>query len=192
MASAKRFGVRRAAQEVELETSPLRKRSRKLLRRAVLCLLAGIAAATTSAWIASITYSVQVLGRWPSRVAYLSQGSLELWLHESPDGRWMWPSRIDAVRLRDNWWPSPDFNWWTWRYWKNPGWFVEIECPVWPFAAVSWAAFAAVMFRRRRRRTGVCPNCGYSLTGLTMPRCPECGSMVQLPMSRDAIGRAIP
>jgi hypothetical protein len=29
--------------------------------------------------------------------------------------------------------------------------------------------------RRRRRRRGECVKCGYSLTGLTLPRCPECG-----------------
>lgn len=35
--------------------------------------------------------------------------------------------------------------------------------------------------RRRlagRRRRGLCVNCGYDLTGLTKPRCPECGDSV--------------
>ncbi len=31
------------------------------------------------------------------------------------------------------------------------------------------------MRRRRRRRLGLCIACGYSLVGLTEPRCPECG-----------------
>ncbi len=29
--------------------------------------------------------------------------------------------------------------------------------------------------REARRTAGTCPNCGYSLRGLTTPRCPECG-----------------
>ena len=34
---------------------------------------------------------------------------------------------------------------------------------------------------RLRRRRGRCPRCGYSLRGLTEPRCPECGRPVTLP-----------
>ena len=32
--------------------------------------------------------------------------------------------------------------------------------------------------RRRRRRRGECVKCGYNLTGLPEPRCPECGTSV--------------
>ena len=34
---------------------------------------------------------------------------------------------------------------------------------------------AQVRHERVLRRTGRCSNCGYSLRGLTIPRCPECG-----------------
>lgn len=30
--------------------------------------------------------------------------------------------------------------------------------------------------RKRRRQRGLCVQCAYNLTGLTEPRCPECGS----------------
>jgi hypothetical protein len=33
--------------------------------------------------------------------------------------------------------------------------------------------------RRSRRRRGECPVCGYSLRGLPVPRCPECGTTAQ-------------
>ncbi len=32
--------------------------------------------------------------------------------------------------------------------------------------------------RWRRRKHGLCIHCGYNLTGLTEPRCPECGERI--------------
>ncbi len=49
--------------------------------------------------------------------------------------------------------------------------------------AVAGAIADAVAARLRRRR-GRCPRCGYSLRGLTEPRCPECGRPVTLPQDR--------
>ncbi len=37
------------------------------------------------------------------------------------------------------------------------------------------------LLRRRRRRSGLCVQCGYDLRGLTTPRCPECGEGFQEP-----------
>lgn len=38
---------------------------------------------------------------------------------------------------------------------------------------------AGTVCSRRRRKLGQCVNCGYSLQGLTEPRCPECGTEIQ-------------
>ena len=52
--------------------------------------------------------------------------------------------------------------------------------PLW-FAFVVLAAYPTLAFIRgpvrrwRRRKRGLCVQCGYNLTGLTEPRCPECG-----------------
>jgi len=35
--------------------------------------------------------------------------------------------------------------------------------------------------RKRRRRQGRCLQCGYLLTGLPVPRCPECGQAITPP-----------
>jgi hypothetical protein len=43
-----------------------------------------------------------------------------------------------------------------------------------PITATVWTATAWRRFRRRR--SGRCPECGYSRAGLAGPRCPECGS----------------
>jgi len=52
-----------------------------------------------------------------------------------------------------------------------PFWAPAALLLVVPFVAVLRGPFA----RRRRRKRGRCVGCGYDLTGLTEPRCPECG-----------------
>ncbi|HNQ23832.1 MAG TPA: hypothetical protein PKK06_12120 [Phycisphaerae bacterium] len=52
--------------------------------------------------------------------------------------------------------------------------------PFWALFVVLMVQPTVVFFRgpwrrRRRRRHGQCIRCGYNLTGLTEPRCPECG-----------------
>lgn len=57
---------------------------------------------------------------------------------------------------------------------------------IWPpialFAAYPILTFARDRYSRRvrlcRKRNGQCLECGYDLTGLVEPRCPECGTKV--------------
>ena len=55
------------------------------------------------------------------------------------------------------------------------------EVPLWPLpvgflALLSYTSVVSVYRIRRRRKLGLCLSCGYSLHGLTEPRCPECGT----------------
>ncbi|MCA9251119.1 MAG: hypothetical protein KDA54_08295 [Phycisphaerales bacterium] len=70
---------------------------------------------------------------------------------------------------------------WVWSRYGQLG--TTIRFPVWApimmFLSYPIVVLAAVPIARRKRRNRLklnqCLHCGYSLTGLTEPRCPECG-----------------
>ena len=72
----------------------------------------------------------------------------------------------------------------SWRTRVSRGWRTsECDVPLWlPFALL--AAYPVIAFvrgplrRYRRRKRNQCAHCGYNLTGLPEPRCPECGNPV--------------
>lgn len=58
--------------------------------------------------------------------------------------------------------------------------------PFWAPAVILLICPAAAMLagplrRRKRRKRGQCLKCGYNLTGLPEPRCPECGTPFTAP-----------
>jgi hypothetical protein len=62
-------------------------------------------------------------------------------------------------------------------------WHSHIAVPIWLVVLVllTYPALAFLrgpLRRYRRRKRGLCVRCGYNLTGLTEPRCPECGGAV--------------
>ena len=81
---------------------------------------------------------------------------------------------------------------WSWLYAADPetfrheagGFLVQVTPDfLWLFTVPWWAAAAACAVipaarvpRRTRRRPGVCPTCGYDLTGNVSGVCPECGT----------------
>jgi hypothetical protein len=64
--------------------------------------------------------------------------------------------------------------------WAWPGEVLSVLVSVW-LPVIALATYPVIVFirgplrRRRRRRRGLCRNCGYNLRGLTEARCPECG-----------------
>jgi len=79
---------------------------------------------------------------------------------------------------------SVDDSWFWWVYdAKQPGgWYVGV--PLWmPLALLAPlgplpCVWSTIRHLRRRGASNACPACGYTLTGLTTDRCPECGRPV--------------
>jgi len=68
---------------------------------------------------------------------------------------------------------------------RGPSWRVEssfFRLPVWPLAILLVIPPIRDSIRERRRlarkKRNECLKCGYNLTGLVEPRCPECGTEV--------------
>ena len=57
-------------------------------------------------------------------------------------------------------------------YFRLPIWIIVVALLIHPIRAV----VLGPLRDRRRRRNNECTNCGYNLTGLPEPRCPECGT----------------
>ena len=65
---------------------------------------------------------------------------------------------------------------------RASGCVVPLWCLFILASAVPTSAFMQGSLRRwRRGKRGHCLTCGYNLTGLTEPRCPECGTGFTLP-----------
>lgn len=67
-----------------------------------------------------------------------------------------------------------------------PMWFTSLVLVAYPIVAL-----VREIRRRRRRRHGFCLKCGYNLTGLPEPRCPECGTPFAV-RSTDEIHKSSP
>lgn len=65
-----------------------------------------------------------------------------------------------------------EFHWAVW---------IPLWIPTLLFSLVAWRSFLPIWNRRKRRKLGLCFNCGYNLRALTEPRCPECGTPFEKP-----------
>ena len=88
---------------------------------------------------------------------------------------WLGWRRLDFTGFGTIWWP-PDLH----RGQAYPqGWYMimPLWIPVLCFGVPSWFLFfRPIRRRRKRKKLGLCLECGYNLRGLTELRCPECNT----------------
>ena len=77
----------------------------------------------------------------------------------------------------------------TWEVWpiSPPQWSAYMlprigqwgfVCPLWlPFLLIALPTGWLFWSDHKRKKPGLCPSCGYSLTGNTSGACPECGAV---------------
>jgi len=111
---------------------------------------------------------------FPAQVAYcrLGEGGVDFtWIHgpESVPLEWRFGGSMAEGQAAIRWTPT----------WLGEGVvFQFIFVPLWlPFLLIAlptgWLFWSD---HRRRLRVGCCAQCGYSLTGNTSGKCPECGA----------------
>lgn len=143
-----------------------------LSRWSFLCLVL-----TLELWVLSYFQVSYIRG---GNVFTLAAGSLQ-WLHygEGPAGRaggWYWEGLDGLTTLR-----APDFSSSPWGDWALS---IPLWLPALVLAMVPCASFCSACRRRRRAKSGLCPECGYDLRGhrhdpptdAQAIRCPECGA----------------
>ena len=96
---------------------------------------------------------------------FLAHGGLGTWSYLGKIGRAPKPGwRRTTISRRTVWLPK-----------SAGGIVVPLWIPTVLFTLILWASSVPLHRRRKRKRLGLCVKCGYNLTGLTEPRCPECG-----------------
>jgi hypothetical protein len=67
------------------------------------------------------------------------------------------------------------------KYLEDTGTIVlGVSLPLWmPFGISAPMTFLLLLYSRKRHVEGMCPTCGYNLTGNVSGICPECGTTIQ-------------
>lgn len=146
-------------------------RSPTMIHKAVIAVLAFCVLATTAAFFTSTEYH---FGYWGRRTcAVVALGGLTIGFGGMLWGPgWIWNENdivdpiigLPGVSSSDR--------------------FPVIHIPLWLLfvlfsVSLTIAFIRGPLQRRRRRERGECVECGYNLTGLPEPRCPECGTRIE-------------
>ena len=146
-----------------------------MIRNVVIIILVSAAVATAASWAWSRAWE-GAIGGWSVRLGDMSLAhwgngyDLVLSVGEHPGPRWR-PSRFG------------DFEGFGYSFGRG---YARIWVPFWFSVCVLSAYPCFVLLKTRLRRRlilerqleGLCTQCGYDLTGLTEPRCPECSATI--------------
>lgn len=98
-------------------------------------------------------------------------------------------ARSPVVDLNSGVWSRVEpMIWWHWPWFDRRAYFgfrhgTSLNLPIW-FPTFFLGSFSLVMWRRHMRLVPGHCRCGYSLTGLTAVKCPECGREIARAKSR--------
>ena len=127
--------------------------------------------------VSKFQFTFEYCGHWLG----LIEGDI-VWCDQTPApiGSWSWSwlgmegsgtffytiAGAASNRIQGRWWPSANSS-----YVCVPIYWLAMLFVILPVFDV-----LGLNSRRKRRKRGLCLNCGYNLKGLTEPRCPECNT----------------
>jgi hypothetical protein len=150
-------------------------------------------------WVGPIAWPTAVPSTWPARPIATQEFAIccqvaGVWTPSFANTRTAdSTAQQHSFRRLTVGWPSRAL---AYHHWKGPdgvrsGGLVHIgsrwiaAAPIWPGFALNTAFYGAIIFalwsapaviRRRFRKRGHCPACGYDLRGSATGPCPECGA----------------
>ena len=170
-------------------------RSREaMIRKAIIVTLACMAVVLGCLWVGDLPYDFP----WepPSKPQRARLGSFvrdgTIWLSYGV----FWESQPSGVEILRQGRQMLNFSYWKISSWTGPQFSIPaspkcfdgyiVSSPIW-FLFALFASYPTIAFIRgplrrwRRRRRGLCQNCGYDLTGNESGVCPECGTEIEKP-----------
>jgi hypothetical protein len=158
-----------------------------MIRKAIIAILSFVAVSLFVVYMARVdhVYWMEWGSRYTDREAWgfsLIRGGLGIWYNSPNPEQTYYERNFNTRGFRLN--ILEHYEGYRYCYARIPLWLPAALAAVYPVLTF----IRGPLRRRRRRRKGLCPNCGYNLTGLPEPRCPECGKQIERPVTAPTAG----